>query len=256
MSGYGDPEKLRAARELAQGFSKTKDPKRKKNVGGGGGLGPRKEHWEPHQPAQQTRYGQIAAPSWQSPAVPVSSVPPPSQRNYSSISSFSTGRVGKSTVIGRSGLDFINASRTKSQDAEKPQASPVSIARQAVNTLQQANSNSNGVSTDAHLPYTSPQAPESAPCGNILDAFLSIVAKKPSIGQEIDTLTEILPKAMDLNAPGTVASVVPPVEDQSRSNIGQCTCQERKGKGIHETSCPLYMAPEKSIQKVDGVAKA
>lgn len=69
-----------------------------------------------------------------------------------------------------------------------------------INTIQQTEKISNGTSTNAHLPTIPPQASGNAPFGNILDAFLSIVAKKPSLGQEIDTLTKILPKALDLNA--------------------------------------------------------
>lgn len=60
-----------------------------------------------------------------------------------------------------------------------------------------------------------PQASENAPFGNILDAFLSIVAKKPSLGQEIDTLTKILPKALDLNATESTPSVAPPSKGHS-----------------------------------------
>ncbi|EHK18747.1 uncharacterized protein TRIVIDRAFT_44253 [Trichoderma virens Gv29-8] len=217
MSGFGDAEKLRAARELAQSFSRTKDPK-KRNIGGSS-LGPRKEHSEPYrqQPAKQTRYGQIPAPSWQGPTQgstqgstsSSSSIPPPSQRDYSSLSSFSTGGVRKS-VIGSSGLDFLKASGAKSRDVEKPPTGPVPIVSEAANVDQQAESTGNGSAIDGASSSTSPQPTEGISRGNILDAFLSIVAKKPSIGQEIDTLTKMIPKAMDLNAPEPVAEATTP----------------------------------------------
>lgn len=65
----------------------------------------------------------------------------------------------------------------------------------------------------------SPQASGNAPFGNILDAFLSIVAKKPSLGQEIDTLTEILPKALDLNATESTPSGALPSKGHAVGDI-------------------------------------
>ncbi|KAK4068928.1 hypothetical protein Trihar35433_5507 [Trichoderma harzianum] len=228
MSGFGDDEKLRAARELAQSFSKSK-PAKKKNVGGGS-YGPRPVIYVPqhHQPPPLIRHHPVTRPA-------IQNVPPPSQRNYSATTTFSTGRAGKS-VIGTSGLDFLKASGEKARDATQPQSSPVSIAGEAtstikqmekittinltekistikqtekINTIQQTEKISNGTSTNAHLPTIPPQASGNAPFGNILDAFLSIVAKKPSLGQEIDTLTEILPKALDLNATESTPSAAP-----------------------------------------------
>lgn len=129
MSGFGDPDKLRAARELAQSLSGTKDPRKKKKTVGGSNLGPRQEYreYQPRLPAQQSGH---ATPSRQAPTYSNNSVPPPSQRSYasssslpsavplpsqrsySSSSSFSTGRTSKS-VIGSSGLDFLKASGAK-----------------------------------------------------------------------------------------------------------------------------------------------
>ncbi|KAL7930519.1 hypothetical protein V8C35DRAFT_159813 [Trichoderma chlorosporum] len=228
MSGFGDAEKLRAARELAQGFSRTKGPQ-KKNVGGNG-LGPRQDYSKPlrqnptlstrpvyqqqhSKPLQQssapiasTMYRQEhREPPWQSSTSFGSSVPPPSLRNYSSGSSFSTGTARKS-VIGSSGLDFIKASGTTPRNVEKPQANQAPIANEADKAIQQTETVNNDAETSDYLPPTSPQEAENAPMGNILDAFLSIVAKKPTIGQEIDTLASILPKAMDLNAAAPAAS--------------------------------------------------
>ncbi|KAL6815744.1 hypothetical protein GGI42DRAFT_312227 [Trichoderma sp. SZMC 28013] len=205
MSGFGDDEKLRAARELAQSFSKSKPPK-KKNVGGGN-FSPRPVIYVPqhHQPMPKLRQPPVTKPAFQNVSPSVSSIPPPSMRNYSATTSFSTGRAGKS-VIGTSGLDFLKASGDKARVATQPQPSPVSIAVEATTTIKQTEKISNGTSTTVHPPTIPPQAPESAPIGNILDAFLSIVAKKPSLGQEIDTLASIFPKAMDLNATGPATS--------------------------------------------------
>lgn len=67
--------------------------------------------------------------------------------------------------------------------------------------------------------------------GNILDTFYSILAKRPSLGQEIENITEILPKAMDLNAPGKGTLEFPPAKASNGSNDGQCTCKEFDGRG-------------------------
>ncbi|KAK4063980.1 uncharacterized protein Triagg1_9308 [Trichoderma aggressivum f. europaeum] len=215
MSGFGDDEKLRAARELAQSFSRSKPPK-KKNVGGSS-FGPRQVIYVPqhHQPMPKIRQPPVTKPILQNAPPSISSVPPPSMRNYSATASFSTGRAGKS-VIGTSGLDFLKASGDKARVAMQPQPSPVTIAVEATSaikqteTIKQTEKTSNATLTIAPPPTLHPQAPESAPIGNILDAFLSIVAKKPSLGQEIDTLASIFPKAMDLNATEPAASGAPP----------------------------------------------
>ncbi|KKP04543.1 hypothetical protein THAR02_03369 [Trichoderma harzianum] len=245
MSGFGDDEKLRAARELAQSFSKSK-PAKKKNVSGGSyGYGSRPVIHVPqyHQPAPLIRQPPVTRPA-------IQNIPPPSQRNYSATASFSTGRAGKS-VIGTSGLDFLKASGAKARDTAQPQPSTVSIASEVTSTIKQIGKIStikqtenisttkqteeistikqiekmttinqteninNGTSTNARLPTIPPQASENAPFGNILDAFLSIVAKKPSLGQEIDTLTQILPKALDLNATESTPSAAPPTNGHS-----------------------------------------
>lgn len=114
MSGFGDDEKLRAARELAQSFSKSKPPK-KKNVGGGN-FSPRPVIYVPqhHQPMPKLRQPPVTKPAFQNVSPSVSSIPPPSMRNYSATTSFSTGRAGKS-VIGTSGLDFLKASGDKAR---------------------------------------------------------------------------------------------------------------------------------------------
>ncbi|KAL7784281.1 hypothetical protein V8C43DRAFT_293116 [Trichoderma afarasin] len=251
MSGFGDDEKLRAARELAQSFSKSK-PAKKKNVSGGTyGYGSRPVIYVPqhHQPAPLIRQPPVTRPAIQNLPPSNSSIPPPSQRNYSATTTFSTGRVGKS-VIGTSGLDFLKASGAKARDNVQPQPRSVSIASEVTSTIEQTEKISttkqsekistikhtekistieqtekintikqteisNGTSTSAHLPTIPPQAPESAPFGNILDAFLSIVAKKPSLDQEIDTLTKILPKTLDLNATAPAASDAPPAKGHS-----------------------------------------
>ncbi|KAH0523596.1 hypothetical protein TsFJ059_008579 [Trichoderma semiorbis] len=250
MSGFGDDEKLRAARELAQSFSKSK-PAKKKNVSGGTyGYGSRPVIYEPqhHQPAPLIRQPPVTRPAIQNFPPSNSSIPPPSQRNYAATTTFSTGRAGKS-VIGTSGLDFLKASGAKAQNVAQPQPSPVSIASEVTSTIKQTEKIctinqterintikqtenikiikqpeiSNDTSTNAHLPTIPPQAPGTAPFGNILDAFLSIVAKKPSLDQEIDTLTKILPKTLDLNATAPAASDAPPANDDNvpqGSNVG------------------------------------
>lgn len=111
MSGFGDDEKLRAARELAQSFSKSK-PAKKKNVGGGG-YGPRPVIYVPqrHQQVPLIRQPPVTKPA-------IQNIPPPSKRNYSATTSFSTGRAGKS-VIGTSGLDFLKASGAKARGKHK-----------------------------------------------------------------------------------------------------------------------------------------
>lgn len=97
--------------------------------------------------------------------------------------------------------------------------SSASIASEAVKDIQPAESIDNGTEIDNHLSSNSQQESENVPRGNILDAFLSIVAKKPTIGQEIDTLASILPKAMDLNAPTPAASDATLAKDHPHSNI-------------------------------------
>ncbi|PKK49250.1 hypothetical protein CI102_7049 [Trichoderma harzianum] len=217
MSGFGDDEKLRAARELAQSFSKSK-PAKKKNVGGGS-YGPRPVIYVPqhHQPTPLIRHHPVTRPAIQNFPPSNSSIPPPSKRNYSATTSFSTGRAGKS-VIGTSGLEFLKASGAKARgkQIQSHQLNNSTIKQtEKLNTIQQNEKISNGTSTNAHLPTMPPQASENAPFGNILDAFLSIVAKKPSLGQEIDTLTKILPKALDLNATESTPSVAPPSKGHS-----------------------------------------
>lgn len=123
MSGFQDPEKLAAARELAQSFSKIKDPKKKSGGGGGGGGGghqPRYEQWEPYPPQHHGHHAQFAPQQyWQDAGPPISSVPPPSQRMYASTTSFSTGRTGKVSVIGNAGLDFIKEAGIRPQGTYK-----------------------------------------------------------------------------------------------------------------------------------------
>lgn len=118
MSGFGDDEKLRAARELAQSFSKSK-PAKKKNVGGSN-YGPRPVIYVPQhqQLAPLIRHHPVTRPAIQNLPPPNSSIPPPSQRNYSATTTFSTGRAGKS-VIGTSGLDFLKASGAKARGKHK-----------------------------------------------------------------------------------------------------------------------------------------
>ncbi|KAL6860932.1 hypothetical protein J3F83DRAFT_748026 [Trichoderma novae-zelandiae] len=208
MSGYQDPAKLAAARELAQGFSKMKDPKKKKAGGGGGGGSgqqPRHEQWEPYPPQHHGHYAQfVPQQHWQNAGPPISSVPPPSQRMYASTSSFSTGRAGTTSVIGNAGLDFIQQAGMRPQGQTQP--SQVPMTSQMLYAGFQPDMSSNGVADYTHYTSAFHQPPEGAAPGNILETFLAIAAKKPTLGQEIETLTEILPKAMDLNAPATAAA--------------------------------------------------
>lgn len=106
MSGFNDPEKMRAAIELARSFGKVKDPKKKKyDVGG---FAPRQEYWNQPPAGEQSRYGAPAASSRQTFAPYGSLAPPPSQREYGPSMSFSTGRAAKSSVIGNLGVDFLS----------------------------------------------------------------------------------------------------------------------------------------------------
>lgn len=124
--GYNDPEMMRAAIELAQGFSKSKGIGQNKAGGsglGGSGLGGRKEHFEPHRPRQQSRYGQVAAPPRQTftPSVPLSRslAPPPSRRNYDASGDFATRRAASRPVIGNLGKDFLISSGVKAEPPSK-----------------------------------------------------------------------------------------------------------------------------------------
>ncbi|KAJ4857375.1 hypothetical protein T069G_08272 [Trichoderma breve] len=265
MSGFGDDEKLRAARELAQSFSKSKPAKKKNVCGGSYGYGSRPVIYVPqhHQPAPLIRQPPVTRPAIQNPPPSNSSIPPPSKRNYSATTSFSTGRAGKS-VIGTSGLDFLKASGAKARDTAQPQPNTVSIASEVTSTIKQTEKIStinqsekistikqteisNGTSTNAHLPAIPPQASENAPFGNILDAFLSIVAKKPSLGQEIDTLTKILPKALDLNATEATASGAPPANGHSVGDIAakENNVPQRFSAGANQNRVTDHSPPNK-----------
>ncbi|RFU76360.1 hypothetical protein TARUN_5886 [Trichoderma arundinaceum] len=252
MTGYGDPEKMRAAIELAQSFGKTKAPREKKRVGGGS-LGPKQEHWEPYQMGQQSRYGQVSAPPRQTFSSFGSYIPPPSQRNYGPSVNFSTGRARRPPVIGKLGLDFLNAPRStvESSASEKAQ-----MDQESATTLVQKSEirKENGSNSETTMPgpiSTLPRSSGNGQCENILDAFYSILAKKPSLGQEIETLTEILPKAMDLNATGKAAPNVSPINKEINPGGCRCTCRELDGQGVHGKTCPLYKAPERNIDSVD-----
>ncbi|OTA06073.1 hypothetical protein A9Z42_0067880 [Trichoderma parareesei] len=233
MSGFQDPEKLAAARELAQAFSKVKDPKKKKSGGGGGSQQPRYEQWEPYAPQHHQHHGHHGhhaqfAPQqyWQSTGPPISSVPPPSQRMYASTTSFSTGRAGKVSVIGNAGLDFIKQAGMRPQAA---QAQPIQIPMtgQTLYTGFQSDFGNTGVADHTHPTSAYPQAAGGTAPGNILETFFAIAAKKPTLGQEIETLTEILPKAMDLNGPGATATDAQADKHVSYANFSQ----EQNGKG-------------------------
>ncbi|KAM0264098.1 hypothetical protein ACHAQJ_000843 [Trichoderma viride] len=259
MSGYMDPEMMRAAKELAQSFQRSKEVPKKKV--GGGGPAPRQEHWEPFQAGQQSRYGQVTAPPRQFLPSSGSLAPPPSRRSYATSVNFSTGRTGRPSVIGSLGLDFIRppSSKVDSPDNEKIKTSPVHVTKQESQVDPRMENGSNGgmvkpnrISKPDPI-STPPRSSGNGQAGNILDAFYSILAKKPTIGQEIETLANILPKAMDLNAPGTATLDTPRVKENSNSNKGQCTCQRLNEEGKHEKTCPRYMAQEKSTEKVDQV---
>ncbi|KAL7788279.1 hypothetical protein V8C37DRAFT_411699 [Trichoderma ceciliae] len=253
MSGYNDPEKLRAAIELAQSFGKTKVPQQKKV--GSLGLGKRQEHWEPYHAGQQSRSSQVIAPSLQTLNYSGSLAPPPSMRNYGSSVTFSTGRAGRYPVIGSLGVDFIRrpSSAVESPEHEQTQTSQAPTTDQTDKIDLQNGNGSNGGTTKPDPIYTPTRSSGNEQYGNILDAFYSILAKKPSIGQEIETLAKMLPKAMDLNAPGNAAPDVSLIKETANSDNRQCTCQGLNGKGIHEKNCPWHMPQEKSIHKVDEV---
>ncbi|KAH0495449.1 hypothetical protein TgHK011_008999 [Trichoderma gracile] len=231
MSGYQDPEKLAAARELAQAFSKVKDPKKKKS-GGGGGQQPRYEQWEPyppqhHPPQHHGHHAQFAPQQyWQNAGPPhITSVPPPSQRMYASTTSFSTGRTSKVSVIGNAGLEFIKQAGMRPQAAQaQPSQGP--SAGQTLYTGFQPDIGNNNVTDYTQFTSTFPQASGATGPGNILETFLAIAAKKPTLGQEIETLAEILPKAMDLNAQGATATDAQAGTHMSYANFSQ----EQNGK--------------------------
>ncbi|KAL7807333.1 hypothetical protein V8C44DRAFT_367465 [Trichoderma aethiopicum] len=226
MSGFQDPEKLAAARELAQSFSKIKDPKKKSGGGGGGGHQPRYEQWEPYPPQHHGHHAQFAPQQyWQDAGPPISSVPPPSQRMYASTTSFSTGRTAKVSVIGNAGLDFIKQAGIRPQGQAQP--SQIPLTAQPLYAGFQPDIGSNGVADITHFASAFPQAAGGTAPGNILETFLAMAAKKPTLGQEIETLTEILPKAMDLNAPGATATNAYADKHMSHANFSQ----EQNGKG-------------------------
>lgn len=128
MSGYNDPEMLKAAIELAQSFSRAKGGG--KNRAGGGGLGGRKDNFESYQPRQQqSRYGQVAAPPRQTFTPSIPSVrplaPPPSRRNYGGSGDFATRRVACRPVIGNLGRDFLTSSGTKAEPEPPSKLAPL-----------------------------------------------------------------------------------------------------------------------------------
>lgn len=264
--GYNDPEMLRAAIELAQSFSKSKG-NGKKNAGGDR-LGGRKEHYEPPPPRQQSsrqqsRYSQVAAPPRQTltPSMPPSRplAPPPSRRNYDASGDFATRRAASRPVIGNLGKDFITTSALKAEPPSK--WTPLRSYRMSYNIFRRGNSDFNledekatGTSTSTTgqgsqkgppadknngcggaakpEPFsTPPRSSGNGQSGNILDAFYAILEKKPSIGQEIDTLANMLSKVMDLNATEPPALDTPPVKENVKLSSRQCTCQEFDGQG-------------------------
>ncbi|KAL7918019.1 hypothetical protein ACQKWADRAFT_331187 [Trichoderma austrokoningii] len=253
--GYNDPEMLKAAIELAQSFSKSKGDG-KGRAGGGGyggdGYGGRKENFQPQPQRQQGRYSQVAAAPRQAwvPPVPVSRslAPPPSRRNYNDSGDFATRRAANRSVIGNLGRDFLVSSGVKPEPPkdEKAAGNIVPVAGQVSQQGSLADKNSNGGT--AQPPGSSGNSQEP----NILDAFYAILDNKPSIGQEIDTLTNMLSKA-DINDPGTPTLDTPLVKGNVKSSTRQCTCQELDGQGKHEKTCPCHIAQEKKAKEVDGV---
>lgn len=91
----------------------------------------------------------------------------------------------------------------------------------------QPDMSSNGAADYTHFSSSFPQPTGETTPGNILETFLAIAAKKPTLGQEIDTLTEILPKAMDLNGPGATATDAQADKHMFQANFSQ----EPIGKG-------------------------
>lgn len=257
--GYNDPEMMRAAIELAQSFSRSKGNGKKKP--GGDSLGGRKEHYEPHQPRQQSRYGQVAAPPRQTfpPSVPSSrpSAPPPSRRTYGVSGDFATRRGASRPVIGNLGKDFLTsgskaeppsklaalASRRRlfnmckqvkadfTLEVEKASTISVPFAGQESQKGPPADKDSIEGTTKPEPFSTPPRSSGNSQSGNILDAFYAILDNKPSIGQEIDALANMLSKAMDLNVPGTPTLDTPPIKEIGKPRSRQCACQELDGHG-------------------------
>ncbi|PNP38016.1 hypothetical protein TGAMA5MH_10115 [Trichoderma gamsii] len=256
MSGYNDPEMLKAAIELAQSFSRTKGGG--KNRVGGGGMGSRKENFEPHQPRQQSRYGQVAAPPPQTftPSAPPLRplAPPPSRRNYGGSGDFATRRAACRPVIGNLGRDFLTSSGVKAEleppKDKKATGNPVPVSGQESQKGPLADKKSNGGTTKPEPLSTPPRSSGNGQLENILDAFYAILDKKPSIGQEIDTLAEALSK-VDFSDLDTSTLDTPSVKDNAKSSSRQCTCQELDGQGNHEKRCPSHTAQEKKVKEVD-----
>ncbi|UKZ95193.1 uncharacterized protein TrAFT101_010044 [Trichoderma asperellum] len=252
--GYNDPEMMKAAIELAQSFSRSKGNGKKKS--GGGSLGGGKEHYEPHQPRQQSRYSQVAAPPRQtfSPSVPSSrlSAPPPSRRTYGASGDFATRRAASRPVIGNLGKDFLTSgSKAEPPKGEKASTISAPVPGQESQKGLPADKDSIEGTTKPEPFSTPPRSSGNSQSGNILDAFYAILDDKPSIGQEIDTLANMLSKAMDLNAPGTPTLDTPPIKETVKPSSRQCACQELDGQGKHEKTCPRHMTQEKNAEKVD-----
>ncbi|KAL7900905.1 hypothetical protein HDV63DRAFT_369949 [Trichoderma sp. SZMC 28014] len=257
MSGYNDPEMMKAAIELAQSFSRAKGGG--KNRAGGGGLGGRKDNFESYQPKQQqSRYSQVAAPPRQaftpSVTLPRPLAPPPSRRNYGGSGDFATRRAACRPVIGNLGRDFLISSGAKAEPEppkdQKVTENPVPVPAQASQKGSLADKKSNGGTTKPEPLSTPPRSSDDGQLDNILDAFYAILDKKPSIGQEIDTLADVFSKAY-LNDPGTPTLDTPPVKENVKSSSSQCTCRELDGQGKHEETCPRQMAQEKKAKEVD-----
>ncbi|KAM0473453.1 hypothetical protein ACHAPX_008200 [Trichoderma viride] len=260
MSGYNDPEMLKAAIELAQSFSRTKGGG--KHNTGGGGMGGRKEHFEPHQPRQQSRYGQVAAPPRQTftPSAPPLRplAPPPSRRNYGSSGDFATRRAACRPVIGNLGRDFLISSGVEAEPEppkdQKVTGKPVPVSGQESQKGSLADKNSNGGATKPEPLSTPPRSSGNGQLENILDAFYAILDKKPSIGQEIDTLAEALSK-VDFSDLGTSTLDTPSAKENVKPSSRQCTCQELDGQGKHGKTCSRHTAQEKKAKEVDEARK-
>ncbi|KAI8715534.1 hypothetical protein NCS52_01061300 [Fusarium sp. LHS14.1] len=115
-AGYNDPEKLRAARELAMSFGNSSQPR----GGGGGGGGSRQRQGNDfgnRAPRKKYKYNPPPPPP---PPTVVSNIPPPSRRNYTDTLVSSNVKRTPGQHLGSSTMDFLNRRTPTPQPTPQP----------------------------------------------------------------------------------------------------------------------------------------
>ncbi|EEU43273.1 uncharacterized protein NECHADRAFT_83842 [Fusarium vanettenii 77-13-4] len=174
-AGYNDPEKLRAARELAMSFGNSSQPR----GGGGGGGGSRQRQGNDFgNRAPRERYNYNSPPPPPPPTV-VSNIPPPSRRNYTDTLVSSNVRRTPGQRLGSSTIDFLNRRTPTPQPTPQPTSAnqlqeppnqsamavvPPSVTNKPVNSVAQGQ---NGTDVSGNENRTT--APARADEGRLVD---------------------------------------------------------------------------------------